>query len=61
MHDFSLTLNDKLVLTELPADLLLWNDDLTRWNILCVRDWMIQNADGTNNLNTRITKESTRN
>ena len=43
------------MLTKLPADLLLWNDDLTRRNVLRVGDGVIQDADGTDDLQNRIT------
>jgi len=52
--NFNYNINEKSVLTKLPADLLLRNNDLTGWHFLCVCDGMIQNADGTNNLQNRI-------
>jgi len=48
--------NNIHVLTELPVDLLLGNDDLTRWHIHRVSDRMIQNADCTNNLNIKTNR-----
>ena len=51
---FHLFNNDEGTLTKFPVDLLLWNDNLTRRSFLCVCNGMIQNADGTNNLQDRI-------
>ena len=47
-------MNKEIILTCLLVQLLGWQDDLDRLSVVGVRDWVVHQADGSDDLSDRL-------